>query len=38
MANNEVATDKKPEMAEPEREENGQYLLGYRDGVASVGS
>lgn len=38
MANNEVATDKKPEMAEPEREENGQYLLSYRDGVANVGS
>jgi len=38
MANNEVATDKKPERVEPEREENGQYLLRYRDGVANVGS
>ena len=38
MANNEVATDKKPEMVEPEREGDGQYLLSYRDGVANVGS
>ena len=33
----DIATDKTPEMEEPEREENGQYLLGYRDGVANVG-
>jgi len=38
MVNNEVATDKKPEMLEPERERDGQYLLNYRDGVANVGS
>ncbi|MGJ8656654.1 MAG: reverse transcriptase domain-containing protein, partial [Akkermansiaceae bacterium] len=38
MANNETEADKKPEMVEPERESNGQYLLGYRDGVSSVGS
>ena len=38
MANNETGTDKKPERVEPEVESGGQYLLGYTDGVSSVGS
>ena len=38
MANNEVETDKKPEMVEPEVESGGQYLLGYTNGVSNVGS
>lgn len=38
MANNEVVTDKEPEMAKPEREGTGRNPREYRDGVSSVGS